>query len=83
MLLAVARLAHPFKQVCRSVVIEMAAAASASPLAAAACASDRLIVAFAAKAKLGGKTTSRIHSTKCMTPAEQTLCAKAAGEEPK
>jgi hypothetical protein len=45
----------------------MAAAASASPLAAAACASDRLIVPFAAKAKLGDKATSRIHSTKRMT----------------
>jgi len=57
-------LAHPFKQVWRSVVSVMAAAASASPLAAAAWASDKLIGPFAAKAKLGVKATSRIHSTK-------------------
>jgi hypothetical protein len=59
-------LAHPFKQVWRSIVIAVAAAASASPLAAASCASERLIVPFAAKAKLGGKITSKIHSTKRM-----------------
>jgi hypothetical protein len=45
----------------------MAAAASASPLAAAVCASDKLIVCFAAKAKLGHKATSRTHNTKRMT----------------
>src|SRR5262245_61858048 len=45
----------------------MGPAASASPLAAAACASVRLIVPFAAKAKVGSKATDRIHSTKRMT----------------
>ena len=58
------RLAHPLKQVCRSVVSVMAAAASASPLAAAAWASDKLIGPFAARAKPGVKAISRIHSTK-------------------
>ena len=52
----------------------MAAAASASPLAAAVCASDRLIVPFAAKAKLGGKATSKIHSTNL--PSSQLFAAK-------
>jgi hypothetical protein len=60
-------LAHPFKQVWRSIVVAMAAAALASPFLAAAWACDRLMVPFAAKAKLGGNATSRTHSTKRMT----------------
>jgi hypothetical protein len=60
-------LAHPFKQVWRSVVVATAASASASPFSAAARACDRLMVPFAAKAKLGDNATSRMHSTKRMT----------------
>src|SRR4029077_12288990 len=45
----------------------MAAGASASPVAAAACASDRVIIPFAAKAKLGGSAANIMHNTKRMT----------------
>jgi hypothetical protein len=60
-------LAHPFKQVWRSIFVAMAAAALASPFLAAVWARDRLMVAFAAKAKLGDNATSRTHDTKRMT----------------
>lgn len=66
-LLSWPRLEHSLKQVSRSVFVAMAAAASASPLAAAAWACDRLMVPFAAKAKLGDNANSRIHSTRRMT----------------